>query len=109
VTGTTAIIKAPASFDDRAAPPILRLLTVSQAGGATGVVFDLGATTHLADTAPGVIAGTHAALSRAGGRVAVAAEPIARLIRATGPAKLVLAFGSSQEAVSFLQLRAGQK
>jgi anti-sigma B factor antagonist len=108
---TIAVIEAPASFDIYNVSAVRELAIALKADGVTGIVFDLGATTFLDNTALGVIAGTSARLRPADGRIAVAAaaEPAARLFRVTGLTKIVPMFGTCKEAVSFLQLRAGEK
>jgi anti-sigma B factor antagonist len=108
---TTAVIEAPASFDIHIVPRMRELTIKLQADGVTGIVFDLAATTYLDNTALGVIAGTHARLRPADGRVAVAAAAgqIGRLFTVTGLTRIVLTFATRQEAVSFLLIRAGKQ
>jgi anti-anti-sigma factor len=106
----TAVIMAPASFDIFAAPRVREAAIVLQRAGVTGIVFDLAAVTCLENVALGVIAGTCSRLRPVGGLAAVAAAPApaARLFQATGLTRIVPAFATSHEAVSFLQVRSGQ-
>lgn len=110
-SSSIAVIEAPASFDIYNAPVVRELAITLQADGVTGIIVDLTAATYLDNTALGVVAGTCARLRPTDGRivVAAAAEPTARMFRVTGLTKIVPLFATCQEAVSFLQLRAGEK
>jgi anti-anti-sigma factor len=72
-------------------------------------VFDLAAVTFIDNAALGIIAGTCNRLGPAGSQVAVAgaAKQVARLLEATGVSRIVPMSVTCQEAVSFLQARAG--
>lgn len=100
MSGGTAVIKAPASFDIFTASAVRALTIRLQGDFVTRIVFDLSAVTFMDNTALGVITGAHTRLRRAGGRASVAAatEPVARMFRLTGLDRHVPMYATAGEA-----------
>lgn len=102
ISGDTAVIKAPTSFDIFTVAAVRALTIRLQGDLVTRIVFDLSAVTFMDNTALGVIAGARTRLRRAGGHAAVAAatEPVARMFRLTGLDQHVPMYASAGEAAS---------
>jgi anti-anti-sigma factor len=103
--GKVAVIEAPEYFDVYNAPRVRETAIALQAGGVTGIVFDLAAVTFMDKAALGVIAGTCTRLGPAGGRVAVAgaATQVARLLQVVGLTRIVPLLPTPEEALTALQ------
>jgi anti-sigma B factor antagonist len=102
MSGDTAVVEAPASFDIFTASAVRALTIRLQGDFVTRIVFDLSAVTFMDNTALGVINGAHTRLRRAGGQasVAAAAEPVARMFRLTGLDQHVPMYASAGEAAA---------